>query len=53
MYHVFHAGALDRLEREPGLYSELVFRSENVKSVAFDEIERDLHRSGGYTVEPL
>ena len=39
-----YIGAMDRLERQPGLYSELVFRSGNVKCVAFDEIERDLHR---------
>ena len=39
------AGAMDRQERHPGLYPELVFRSENVKCLAFDEIERDLHRS--------
>ena len=37
-------GALDKLQTYPDLYSELVFRSENVKCVAFDEIERDLHR---------
>ena len=40
-----YAGAMDRHERNPGLYPELVFRSENVKCLAFDEIERDLHRS--------
>ena len=40
-----YAGAMDRQERNPGLYPELMFRSENVKCLAFDEIERDLHRS--------
>ena len=39
------AGALDRIETHPGLYSELVFRSQNVKCISFEEIERDLHRS--------
>ena len=36
---------MDRLERHSGVYPELVFRSENVQCIAFDEIERDLHRS--------
>ena len=39
------AGALDRMETHPGLYSELVFRSQNIKCISFEEIERDLHRS--------
>jgi hypothetical protein len=43
---------MDRQERHPGLYPELVFRSENVKCLAFDEIERDLHRSEVTEVSP-
>ena len=36
---------MDRLQKHSEVYAELVFRSENVKCIAFDEIERDLHRS--------
>jgi hypothetical protein len=49
---MIYSGAMDRQERHPGLYPELVFRSENVKCLAFDEIERDLHRSEVTEVSP-
>ena len=40
-----YSGAQDRLEAHPGLYAKLVKDSEEVDCLAFEEIERDLHRS--------
>lgn len=37
-------GALEQMESNPGLYARLVEESKSVKSLAFEEIERDLHR---------
>ena len=44
-YHVHSAGAQDRLEMYPDLYAKLVERGEKETCLAFEEIERDLHRS--------
>lgn len=38
-------GAHHDLMANPGLYNELVNIASNTKSIAHDEIERDLHRS--------
>ena len=40
-----YSGAQDRLESNPGLYAKLVKDSVQVDCLAFEEIERDLHRS--------
>ena len=32
------------MESNPGLYAQLVEKARSVKSLAFEEIERDLHR---------
>lgn len=40
-----YSGAQDRFETSPGLYVQLVKNSEKVDCLAFEEIERDLHRS--------
>lgn len=40
-----YSGAQDRLEASPELYAKLVKDSEQVNCLAFEEIERDLHRS--------
>ena len=40
-----YSGAQDRLESNPGLYAKLVKDSVPVDCLAFEEIERDLHRS--------
>ncbi len=42
---LFILGALDTMESNPGLYAELVERSQDEKLFTFEEIERDLHRS--------
>ena len=39
-----HTGALDGMESHPGRYAELLDKSERVKCLPFEEIERDLHR---------
>ena len=44
IYSNTYAGALDGMESHPGMYAELVDKSERVKCLAFEEIERDLHR---------
>ncbi len=38
-------GAQDRLETHPHLYAELAERGKREQCLAFEEIERDLHRS--------
>jgi hypothetical protein len=40
-----YSGAQDRLESNPGLYAKLIKDSVLVDCLAFEEIERDLHRS--------
>lgn len=40
-----YSGAQDQLESNPGLYAKLVKDSMLVDCLAFEEIERDLHRS--------
>lgn len=40
-----YSGAQDRLESNPGVYAKLVKDSGLVDCLAFEEIERDLHRS--------
>lgn len=37
------------MESHPGRYAELVDRSTKVKCLAFEEIERDLHRYGQWS----
>ncbi len=39
------SGAVHEKESNPGYYVKMVERAQGVKSVASDEIERDLHRS--------
>ena len=39
------SGAQDRLEAHPALYRQLVERGKQTTCLAFEEIERDLHRS--------
>ena len=40
-----YSGAQDRLESTPGWYAKLVQESAQMDCMAFEEIERDLHRS--------
>lgn len=42
---VLFTGAQDRLESQPLLYGQLVEECDKSHSLAFEEIERDLHRS--------